>query len=135
MGDFKKLLVWRKAQALALNAHRIASRMRGPGYSALRNQIIRAALSIPTNIVEGHGQASPRDFARFLGYSINSTSELEHHSLTARDLGGMEQGDFDLLMAQLIEVRKMLHGLRASRDRPRPSPTSSGPEKSDQENS
>ena len=127
VGDFKRLLVWRKAHALALHAHRVAARMRGPGYAALRNQIIRAALSIPANIVEGHGQASRRDFARFLRYSINSTSELEHHSLTARDLGGMEQRDFLSLMTQLIEVRKMLHGLRASLDRPRrsPNPTSS----------
>ena len=129
MGDFKKLLVWRKAHALALHAHRIATSMKGPAYAALRQQIIRAALSIPANIVEGHGQASKRDFARFLGYSINSTSELEHHSITARDLGGMKEADFRSLTDQLVEVRKMLHGLRSSLDRP--SRARSGPEKSD----
>jgi four helix bundle protein len=120
MGDFKKLMVWRKAHALALNVFRVASQMRGPGYAGLRNQMIRAALSVPTNIVEGHGQASPRDFARFLGYSINSTSELEHHLITARDLGGIAHSDFVSLLAQLVEVRKMVYGLLTSLDRPRP---------------
>ena len=114
MGDFKKLLVWRKAHALAINVHRIASKMRGPGMATLRNQMIRAALSIPTNIVEGHGQASLRNFARFLGYSLNSGAELEQHLLTARALIGMSESEFRSLMAGLIEVRKMIHGLRAS---------------------
>ena len=114
MGDFKKLLVWRKAHALAINVHRIGSRMRGPGMATLRHQMIRAALSIPTNIVEGHGQASLRNFARFLGYSLNSGAELEQHLLTARALDGMSESEFRSLIAGLIEVRKMIHGLRAS---------------------
>ena len=114
MGDFKKLLVWRKAHALAINVHRIASKMRGPGMAALRNQMIRAALSIPTNIVEGHGQASLRNFARFLGYSLNSGAELEQHLLTARALDGINESEFRSLTTGLIEVRKMVHGLRAS---------------------
>jgi four helix bundle protein len=114
MGDFKKLQVWRKAHALVLNVHRVAAGMRGPGHAGLRNQMIRAALSVPTNIVEGHGQASKRDFARFLGYAINSTSELEYHLIAARDLGAIAHSDFVSLLAQLVEVRKMLHGLITS---------------------
>src|SRR5687767_2086053 len=84
MGDFKKLQVWRKAHALAITVHRITTSMRGPGTAVLRNQMIRAAFSIPANIVEGHGQETPRNFARFLGYSLNSGAELEQHLLTSR---------------------------------------------------
>ena len=68
MGDFKRLLVWQKAHALAVNVHRVASRIRGAHNAALRNQMIRAAQSIPANIVEGRGQKSARDFARFVRY-------------------------------------------------------------------
>ena len=114
MGDFKKLLVWRKAHALAINVHRIASRMRGPGAAILRNQMIRAAMSIPTNIVEGHGQASKREFGRFLGYSLNSGAELEQHLITGREIGTVTEADFRSTLAELIEVRKMTYGLRAS---------------------
>ena len=73
--------------------------------------MVRAALSIPTNIVEGYGQPSKRDFARFLGYAINSTSELEYHLMVARDLAAIDGPTFASLLAQLMEVRKMLHGL------------------------
>jgi four helix bundle protein len=131
MGDFKKLHVWRKAHALALHVHRIAGKMRGPQFAALRAQMIRAALSIPTNIVEGHGQASKRDFARFLGYSINSTSELEHHLITGRDLKAVEKAEFISTIDQLVEVRKMLHGLRSSLKRPQSVPAQAGHEPSD----
>jgi len=131
MGDFKKLHVWRKAHALALHAHRVAAGMRGSRYTALRGQLTRAALSVPTNIVEGHGQASRRDFGRFLGYAINSTSELEYHLIAARDLGAIDPAEFVSLLAQLVEVRKMLHGLLTSLDRQTPSPARMGHEPSD----
>ena len=117
MGDFKKLLVWRKAHALALDCHRVASGLRGSSLAALRSQLSRAALSIPTNIVEGHGQRSTRDFSRYLGYAINSAYELEYHLILARDIRAISTVDFDSLYAQLVEVRKMLHGLVRSLDR------------------
>jgi len=56
--------------------------MRGSRYASLRSQMMRAALSIPTNIVEGAGQKSRREFGRFIGFALNSTSELEYHLLT-----------------------------------------------------
>ena len=114
MGDFQKLLVWRKAHALALNCHRVASKLRGSSLAALRSQLTRAALSIPTNILEGHSQASKRDFARFLGYAINSAYELEYHLIVAHDIKALPPADFASLHAQLVEVRKMLHGLARS---------------------
>jgi four helix bundle protein len=111
MGDFGKLHVWRKAHALALNVHTVAIRIRGSNYASLRSQMIRAAMSIPTNIVEGRGQKSERDFARFLGYALNSSSELEYHLVVARDIRAITLSDFTSLLAQVIEVRKMLYGL------------------------
>ena len=113
MGDFKKLHVWRKAHALAIAAHRVAATLRGPENASLRRQLIRAAMSIPTNIVEGRGQKSERDFARFLGYAINSTAEFEYHVIIGRDTSAIRKSDAISLLAQAIEVRKMLHGLIA----------------------
>ena len=68
-------------------------------------------MSVPTNIVEGNGNKSPRDFIRFLGYSIDSATELEYHLTVARDLDLLSKNDFRALVDQLIEVRKMTHGL------------------------
>jgi four helix bundle protein len=111
MSDFKKLRVWRKAHALTLNVHRVAATIRGAQYSALRSQMVRAAMSVSANIVEGREHRTDPEFARFLGYSLASTSELEHHFLVARDLRVISHADFSSTLAQVIDVRKMLHGL------------------------
>lgn len=111
MADFAKLRVWRKAHALALNVRRVAATMRGSENASLRNQVNRAAMSIPTNIVEGRGQKSGADFARFLGYSLNSSSELEYHLIVARDIKVIAETDFRALRDQIVDVRKMLYGL------------------------
>jgi four helix bundle protein len=116
MGDFRKLRVWRSAHALMLNAHAVAAGIRGSAYASLRSQIIRAAMSIPANIVEGRAQSSEREFARFLGYAIASTRELEYHLLAARDLGVISQDDAEQLFVQTTAVRKMLHGLKSKLD-------------------
>jgi four helix bundle protein len=111
MGDFKKLVVWQKAHALALHAHRTAMGIRESRYASLRSQIIRSAMSIPTNIVEGRRQESERDFARFLRYSLNSAYELEYHLMFAREIDVIPDDDARSLLADLVEVRRMLHGL------------------------
>jgi four helix bundle protein len=111
MSDFKKLRVWRKAHALTLNVHRVAASIRGSQYAPLRTQMIRAAMSISANIVEGREHKNDREFARFLGYALASTSELEHHFIVARDLRAITATDFSTTLAQIVDVRKMLHGL------------------------
>jgi four helix bundle protein len=123
MSDFKKLRVWRKAHALTLNVHRVAASIRGAQYAPLRTQMTRAAMSVSANIVEGREQQSEREFARFLGYALASTSELEHHFIVARDLRAISDTDFSSTLGQLIDVRKMLHGLRASLMQTKSSPS------------
>jgi len=70
-------------------------------------------MSVPTNIVEGTGQRSGREFGRFLDIALKSTSELEYHLILAREIRTISLSDFESLSAQAIEVRKMLYGLRA----------------------
>ncbi len=103
--------MWRKAHALALNSHRVTVSIRGALYSSERNQIFRAAMSIPTNIVESRGQRSVKDQCRFLNYAINSSNELEYHLLAGTRLGLVSKTDFASLQERVIEVRKMLYGL------------------------
>ena len=112
MSDFRKLLVWQKAHELALAVDRSAAGIRASRYASLRNQMIRAAMSIPANIVEGSGQESRREFGRFLRFAINSASELEYHLMMAKDVGVIAGHDFSSLTTQTVEVRKMLIGLQ-----------------------
>ena len=68
-------------------------------------------MSIPANIVEGRRQDSEREFARFLRIALNSGCELEYHLIVARDIGVMSESDSASLLREVIEVRKMIHGL------------------------
>jgi four helix bundle protein len=111
VGDFRKLRVWQAAQELAVEAHRIAGRMRGARTAVLRDQLMRAAMSVPTNIVEGSTNESPQEFCRFLGYSLRSASEAEGHAQLGRDLGMVTDPDFQSLQTKVVAVRMMLHGL------------------------
>jgi len=80
-------------------------------------------MSVPTNLVEGVGQKSSREFGRFIRIALNSANELEYHLQLARDFDLLAGKEFETLLAQTIQVRKMLHGLlrsveaRASRRR------------------
>jgi four helix bundle protein len=123
--DFRKLLVWQKAHAFALHTDRVAAQIRISRHSALRSQIVRAAMSIPANIAEGRRQDSEREFTRFLRYALNSASEAEYHLLLARDVGAIREEDADVLTAEVIEVRKMLYGLLRAVIHRKPSAVSS----------
>jgi four helix bundle protein len=111
MSDYKKLLVWQKAHALSLNAHRAATAIKGSDYASFRSQIIRSAMSIPTNIVEGREQKTEAAFGRFLRIALASSSELDYHLRAAMDIGALAAKDHAALAAQVVEVRMMLHGL------------------------
>jgi four helix bundle protein len=111
VSDFKKLSVWRKAHALLLNVHRTAVTIRGADYIALRSQMLRAAMSVSANIVEGSGQESRTQFRRFLRVALNSANELEYHLVASYDLRLIGIEEFKSLSEQNTEVRKMLYGL------------------------
>jgi four helix bundle protein len=111
MSDFRKLAVWQKAHEMSLAVSRVAQDIPRARHKALRDQLTRAADSVPTNIVEGRAQSTDAQFARFLDYSIASASETEYHLISARDKGVIRLEDYQSLCEQVIEVRKMLHGL------------------------
>jgi four helix bundle protein len=79
--------------------------------SLVRNQLVRAIMSVPSNIAEGSAKQSDREFARFVRISLGSVSETENHLIIASDLDLIDTRDFDSLSAQIEDVRKMLTGL------------------------
>ena len=107
--NYKDLIVWQKSHKAALDAIKVALKIRSADFSTLRRQIIGAACSVPTNIVEGCGQESRKEFRRFLRISFNSANELEYHWLLAHDLGLIGEKDFEKLAGQIDEVQKMLN--------------------------
>jgi four helix bundle protein len=114
MQSFRRLAVWRRAHALALNVRRATRSFPRRGYSSLTKQVTDAAESIPFNIVEGCGASTQREFARFLDISIKSTMELEYQLQLAHDNDVLPTRLWRELTQEAIEIRMMLCGLRKS---------------------
>ena len=114
MQDYRQLDVWKKAHRLALDTYADSAEYLGnPDGWALRDQIRRAAISIPSNIAEGAGRSSDPDFRRFLFHSLGSANELEYDLLLARDLGLLPVPLHEKRGREIAEVRRMLSGLIA----------------------
>jgi four helix bundle protein len=111
MQDYRNLRVWQKAHKLTLAAYAVSPYLKVPEAWPLRDQLLRAAISIPSNIAEGAGRGSDPDFRRFLWHSLGSTNELEYDLLLARDLTFLLPKLHTPLTEQLQEVRRMLCGL------------------------
>src|SRR5262249_50278471 len=112
MRDHRKLLVWRKARALALDIRRAVGRFPRNGYSELRNQLTSAAESISFTIAEGCGASSQREFGRYLDMAIKSSKELEAELELPSDYRLIPAARYNALATDTIDTRRMLWGLR-----------------------
>jgi four helix bundle protein len=114
MQDFHQLRVWQGAHEFALAVKRAARSFPRVGQSESKSQLIRAADSIVSNIVEGCGAATRKEFARYLDISIKSACEVEYRLQLAYDENCMSYRVWQRLSEQVIRIRKMLFRLRKS---------------------
>ena len=112
MQNFRRLHVWERAHSFAVAVRRCTHRFPKTGYADVKSQLARAAESIASNIVEGCGAATPKEFARYLDISIKSTSETEYWLQLAKDFLILDVRTWARLTREAVEIRKMLFGLR-----------------------
>jgi four helix bundle protein len=86
--------------------------MRGSEFASLRAQLTRAADSVATNIVEGAGAASAREFARDLDISVKSAAEAEYHLMSAKDRGALSEERWLRLSVEAVSIRRMTYVYR-----------------------
>lgn len=101
---FRDLIAWQKAMALAREVYRATAQMPDSEKFGLTIQMRRAAVSIPSNIAEGHGRESRTDYIRFLRNARGSLMELQTQSILAGEL-------------KLIRIPAELSALQAETDR------------------
>jgi four helix bundle protein len=112
MQDYTRLLVWQRSRALTLGVHEATRALHPRTLHGLRTQLLRASMSIGANLAEGASRESRADFARFVSIALGSATEVEHHLITCSDLGVVDRSIMERLLAQVIEIRRMLFGLR-----------------------
>ena len=109
--SFEELQVWRRSKALAVQVINMLSTSRN--YS-LKDQMIRSAISVPSNIAEGAERSGPKEFANFISYSSGSCAELMTQIMIAKEINEFDNEKADALIAECREISKMLYGLRQS---------------------
>lgn len=114
MHNFKELKIWQKAIELTEDVYKLL--VKYPDYEkyGLTNQIRRSVVSVPSNIAEGSGRASNRDFRRFLAISLSSAFELETQLILSNKFEFISEKEFKNLSAKLQELQKMIFGFRKS---------------------
>jgi len=111
MATYKDLIVWQKAIALVKDVYIETEGFPSREMYGLTSQIRRSAVSIPSNIAEGHGRRSDADFGRFLTISLGSLFEMETQLVIAREIGFLDQERHLTLANQVDEVEAMLEAL------------------------
>jgi four helix bundle protein len=114
VNNYRDLKVWQMAMTLTENIYLTTKSFPHKETYALANQLQRAAVSIPSNIAEGHARSSTKDYMRFVSISQGSLAEAETQLELAHRLGYIPQSEFRGLLEQTNEVGRMLHGLRSA---------------------
>ncbi|MEJ2091200.1 MAG: four helix bundle protein [Syntrophobacterales bacterium] len=111
---FRELVVWQKALDLVKEIYRVTQEFPKEEIFGLTSQLRRAAVSVPSNIAEGQGRLTEKEFRQFLGNARGSLAEVETQIIIANDLDFINDQDFKNLSAMITEVGRVLNGLISS---------------------
>ena len=109
--SFEDLLVWKRSKVLAVEVIRALSASKN---DSLRDQIMRSAISIPSNLAEGAERKGSKEFANFISYSSGSCAELMTQLMIAKDIRELDAEMAERFIKECREISKMLYGLRKS---------------------
>lgn len=108
LSDYKDLEVWRRSHNFALDIYKITSKFPKEEKYGITSQLRRAALSIPANIVEGKGSSSFKKLSNFLDISRGSAQEVEYLLLFSKDLGYINQEEYNSLRQECVSILQMI---------------------------
>ena len=111
MKDFRNLTVWQKSHNLAISVYHKTKTFPKEEVYGITSQLRRAIVSIPTNLAEGCGRGSDKDFAKFAQIAIGSASESEYLIMLSHELGYLNKEDFKDLSERVCEVKRMISSL------------------------
>jgi four helix bundle protein len=111
MKDFRTLQVWQKSHFLTVELYKETKNFPKDELYGVTSQLRRAIFSIPTNLAEGCGRGSDKDFSRFVQIALGSASEAEYLILLCGDLNYLNKDSADKFIELVNEIKKMLIAL------------------------
>lgn len=112
---YKRLVVWQRAMALVVRVYKATESFPKHEQYGLISQMRRSAVSIPSNIAEGHGRNSDKELVRFLDIAKGSIYELDTQIEISRQLNYLKIQEAICISNMLDETSRMLSGLRKSK--------------------
>ena len=112
--SYKDLVAWQKSMDLVTAVYRASQGFPKEEIFGLVSQIRRAAVSVPSNIAEGHARTSKKEFQYFLSNARGSLAELETQLTIAHQLAYIDETGINQLLDRLGEVGRILNGLLAA---------------------
>lgn len=110
MRNFRKLNIWNNGIALAITAYRLTASFPKEEMFGLKNQIRRAAVSIPSNIAEGCSRGTDKDYGRFLEISLGSF-EVETDMIIAQQLNYLPDSTLLAFLEDLHREQRQINAL------------------------
>jgi four helix bundle protein len=114
MHNFKELKVWQESMSLAKDVFCITRNFPSEEKFGLTSQMNRCSVSIASNIAEGAGRGSEKEFNQFLNIALGSCFELETQLLLSNDFKYITKEQTELLTEKACRVQRMLNGLKRS---------------------
>ncbi len=111
INSYKDLIVWQKAIKLVVEVYSLTEKYPKEEEYGLKLHTRKSAISIPSNIAEGRGGSTRKDFCNFLRVALGSANELETQLIIAKNLPKTKSLDYSKVDTLLIEVMKMLNSM------------------------
>ena len=112
MHNFKDLTVWNKAVELSIRSYNLSKTFNVDDRFILSSQLCRCAFSIASNIAEGAGKESNKDFCRYISIAVGSSFELETQLRIISGIMPDKKENLELLSDEVVVIQKMLYRLR-----------------------
>ena len=112
MHNFKNLIVWKKSIQLGVKIYNFSNTLSLKDQYIFSSQLSRCVFSIPSNIAEGSGKDSIKDFCRYLNISAGSSFELETQLIILKEIQENKKIEIDILIKEVVEIQKMIYGFK-----------------------
>ncbi|MEP7147701.1 MAG: four helix bundle protein [Acidobacteriota bacterium] len=111
---YRELIAWQKSMTLVSRVYALSKAFPGNERFGLTSQVRRAAISVPSNIAEGQGRDSIREFLHHLSIAYGSLMEVETQVLIGLDLGYLDKESVSAFLNGSSEVGRIINGLMRS---------------------
>jgi four helix bundle protein len=114
MHNFKELIIWQMSRTFVKDIYDVTRHLPQEELYILTSQMSRAAISIPSNISEGAGRNSEKDFIRFIDISMGSAFELETQLYLCFDQNYLTENELFSVLDKVQKIQKMLYNFKST---------------------